>query len=47
LAEVIAAHEDMPADAFADALLRRMAAWSGGGARNSQTDDITLVVVDV
>jgi phosphoserine phosphatase RsbU/P len=47
LAEFIAVHEDMAADAFADALLRKLAAWSGGGSRNAQTDDITLVVVDV
>jgi serine phosphatase RsbU (regulator of sigma subunit) len=47
LAEFIAAHGDMPADAFADALLRTLAAWSGGGSRNAQTDDITLLVVDV
>jgi sigma-B regulation protein RsbU (phosphoserine phosphatase) len=47
LAEFIAAHEDMPADAFADALLAKLAAWSGRGSRSAQTDDITLVVVDV
>jgi sigma-B regulation protein RsbU (phosphoserine phosphatase) len=43
-AEFIAAHGNMPADAFAGALLERLAAWSGGGTK---TDDITLVVVDV
>jgi len=47
LAEFTAAHEDLTAEAFADALLARLAAWSGGGPRNTQTDDISLVVVDV
>jgi len=47
LAEFIAAHENMAADAFADALLAKLTAWSGSGSRNAQTDDITLVVVDV
>jgi sigma-B regulation protein RsbU (phosphoserine phosphatase) len=47
LAEFIAAHDNMAADAFADALLAQLAAWSGGGSRGAQTDDITLVVVDV
>jgi len=47
LAEFIASHEEMAADAFADALLTKLAAWSGGGSRSAQTDDITLVVIDV
>lgn len=47
LAEFIARHEDLPADAFADALLAALTAWSGAGAKNAQTDDITLVVVDI
>jgi sigma-B regulation protein RsbU (phosphoserine phosphatase) len=38
--------ESLAADAFADALLARLAQWSGS-LRNAQTDDITLVVVDV
>lgn len=45
LAEFIAAHADLAADAFAGTLLETLAAWSGG--RRAQTDDITLVVVDV
>ncbi len=47
LAEFIATHEDLTAGAFADALVAKVAAWSGRGSRNAQTDDITLVVVDV
>jgi sigma-B regulation protein RsbU (phosphoserine phosphatase) len=47
LSEFIAAHEDMAADAFADALLAELAAWSGSGTLSAQTDDITLVVVHV
>lgn len=43
----MAAHDDMAADGFADALLAEVAAWSGGGSRGAQTDDITLVAVDV
>ena len=46
MAEFIAGHEGLPADAFADALLAKLAAWSGG-SRSAQTDDVTLVVVDV
>jgi serine phosphatase RsbU (regulator of sigma subunit) len=38
--------ESLAADAFADALLTRLAQWSGS-SRGAQTDDITLVVVDV
>lgn len=42
LAEFIAVNEDLPADAFADALLAKVNAWS-----EEPADDITLVVVDV
>lgn len=38
--------ESLAADAFADALLARLAEWSGS-SRGTQTDDITLVVADV
>ena len=47
LAGFVAAQEDLPADAFAGALVRDLAAWSGSAAGSQQTDDITLVVVDV
>lgn len=47
LKEFLATHEKLDADAFASALLAKLAAWSGAGSRNAQTDDITLVVVDV
>jgi len=42
----LADHESLAADAFADALLARLAQWSGS-PRGMQTDDITLVIVDV
>ncbi len=38
--------ESLAADAFADALLARLAQWSGS-SHGAQTDDITLVVVDI
>jgi phosphoserine phosphatase RsbU/P len=38
--------DSLAADAFADALLARLAQWSGSSG-GTQTDDITLVVVDV
>jgi sigma-B regulation protein RsbU (phosphoserine phosphatase) len=47
LAGFITAEADLPADAFADALLSKLAAWSGSAPSSQQTDDITLVVVDI
>jgi sigma-B regulation protein RsbU (phosphoserine phosphatase) len=47
MAGFIAAQEDLPGDAFADALLRKVADWSGSASGRAQTDDITLVVVDI
>jgi serine phosphatase RsbU (regulator of sigma subunit) len=47
LGEFISAHDEIEADAFAEALLAKLAAWSGGNARRAQNDDITLVLVDV
>lgn len=45
--DFIAANENLHADSFAAALLEKLTAWSGGRGRGAQTDDITLVVVDV
>jgi sigma-B regulation protein RsbU (phosphoserine phosphatase) len=45
LGRFIATQKDLPAEQFADALLNEVAAWSGPGSQ--QTDDITLVVLDV
>ena len=47
LAGFITAEADLPTDAFADALLSKLAAWSGSAPSSQQTDDITLVVVDI
>ena len=35
---------NLPASRFCDALLRKLDAWAG--PRQTQTDDVTLVVVD-
>lgn len=42
----IAAHRDLPADAFADALLADLYAWTGASEGKRQDDDLTLLVVD-
>ena len=47
MAGFIAAQQDLPGDAFADALLSKVADWSGAASGRAQTDDITLVVVDI
>jgi len=47
LAEFISAHRNSSANGFADSLLATLAEWSGRGSRGSQSDDITLVVIDV
>lgn len=47
LAAFIAGHAALPADAFVDALLATLAAWSGTGPRSAQSDDMTLIVVDM
>ena len=43
----IAAEEGLTADGFADALLTKLADWSGSASRRQQSDDITLIVVDI
>ena len=45
LKDFLAAHPDLPADTFADMLLRHLQTWSG--RRRGFDDDLTLVVVDV
>jgi phosphoserine phosphatase RsbU/P len=45
--EFIETHADLAAEAFAEALTGKLAAWSGSGTRGAQSDDRTLVVVDV
>jgi sigma-B regulation protein RsbU (phosphoserine phosphatase) len=47
LKEFLVAEERLAADTFADALLEKVAAWPGRGSGRAQSDDITLVVVDV
>jgi serine phosphatase RsbU (regulator of sigma subunit) len=45
LGRFIETQKDLPAEQFADALFNEVAAWSGPGSQ--QTDDITLVVLDL
>jgi phosphoserine phosphatase RsbU/P len=47
LAGFVAAQDGLSTDAFADALLSKVVAWSGSASGSQQTDDITIVVVDV
>jgi len=43
----IRAHSHLPADSFADSLLRELAAWSGKKVGMAQEDDLTLIVIDI
>ena len=45
--EFIKAHENLEAERFAGALLQEVLAWPGMSALHRQTDDITLLVIDV
>lgn len=47
LREFMIAHEDLPADPFGEALLQEVLLWSGSNSRGVQTDDLTVVVVDI
>ncbi len=47
LEDFINAHEDLPADQFAERVLQEVLAWPGDGNPQSQADDITVVIVDV
>lgn len=47
LKEFIRSHEYLPANHFADSLLQDLAVWSAAGTMKTQTDDLTLIVVDV
>jgi phosphoserine phosphatase RsbU/P len=43
----IAAHADLPAPSFADALLADLHAWATRSREHHQEDDLTLLVIDV
>ena len=45
--EFIKSHEGLEADGFAGALLKEVLAWPGTSSPQGQTDDITLLVIDV
>ncbi len=47
LEALISEHHDLPAERFAERLLQEVLAWPGNGKSNLQTDDITVLVVDV
>jgi phosphoserine phosphatase RsbU/P len=46
LKEIVDSHHDLPATGFADALFRSLSSWSERAIGASQSDDITLLVVD-
>ena len=47
LARFIKAQQDLAAEPFVDQLLREVLAWSHESGQPGQSDDITLVVIDV
>lgn len=47
LGEFIRKHAHLPADHFAGQLLEEVLTWPGGRNKRPQTDDITIVVIDV
>jgi sigma-B regulation protein RsbU (phosphoserine phosphatase) len=47
LLDLLAESDDLTADQFASALLQGVLRWTGKGRESHQTDDITLVVVDL
>jgi sigma-B regulation protein RsbU (phosphoserine phosphatase) len=47
LGEFIAAHQDLPAERFAERLLNEVIGWPENGNTHGQADDITLVVIDI
>jgi sigma-B regulation protein RsbU (phosphoserine phosphatase) len=47
LAQFIQARQDLGAEPFVEQLLKDVLAWSLEGGRPGQTDDITVVVIDV
>ncbi|MGD9045092.1 MAG: SpoIIE family protein phosphatase, partial [Desulfobacterales bacterium] len=46
LKEFIMSHAQLPADQFADALIRRVFNWSGKPSEEALDDDLTLIVAD-
>ena len=47
LAKFITTHQDLPAERFADSLLDAVLGWPENGNTRGQTDDITIVVIDI
>jgi sigma-B regulation protein RsbU (phosphoserine phosphatase) len=47
LSDFLNAHEDLSAEQFAGRLLQEVLAWPGNGNSHLQSDDITIVVVDI
>ena len=46
LKKFIMSHAHLPADQFADALIRQLLSWSGKPSKEALDDDLTLIVVD-
>jgi serine phosphatase RsbU (regulator of sigma subunit) len=46
LKEFIISHAQLPADQFADALIRKLFKWSGKPSEEALDDDLTLIVAD-
>ena len=47
LADVIATHQDLAAEPFAERLLDKVLGWPENGSTRAQADDITVVVIDI
>jgi phosphoserine phosphatase RsbU/P len=47
LHDFVNVHEHLPAEQFAERLLQEVLVWPGNPNSHMQTDDITIVVVDV
>jgi sigma-B regulation protein RsbU (phosphoserine phosphatase) len=47
LGEFIEMYQDLPTEEFAERLLSEVLAWPENGSTGTQTDDITIVVVDI
>jgi sigma-B regulation protein RsbU (phosphoserine phosphatase) len=47
LAEFITTYQDFPAEEFVEQLLKEVLAWPANGSTGTQTDDITIVVIDI
>jgi serine phosphatase RsbU (regulator of sigma subunit) len=47
LVDFIRTHEELSAEVFAERLLHEVLAWPGNGNSHPQSDDITIVAIDI